>query len=326
MFKFEVNITDLPQEQIWKKILDLKDIKSQFKSPFRKDKIGKCSLAYYNNIYYFTDWADSSNHGIDLIEFCKRLDIDLNNFEEFKLENENKTNYKPSFYKESFKACTLNDLLFRDWEEEDFNYWKQFKIDFQNPYIQKIFENVKPTYGYTYENEIIPFKDLCFTYIIKQSFKIYFPTRIKHKFLGKVGNEDVWILNRNSNKLLICKSHKDLLCSIDYCEHDLININSETKGNMPIKSIIYLLTKFKFYTDVVILFDKDQAGLNSSNYLLNYIYDELKRLGNKEYLGKIRCVYIRTEGCKDTADVVENNNQKDAQCIMDQLLAVPKLI
>lgn len=211
------------------------------------------------------------------------------------------------------------ELVIRNWEDYDINYWKQFDIDisllntnFVYPIDQfYINRNINPEPKY-YHNK----KDLCYGYILGQdkhgiyNIKLYFPNRKKGdvRFITNC-NHIEGVLNFNTNDkydyIIITKSTKDRLALKSYLSKTtmssflygqatigLINIPCESY-KLKDREYEYLLNNIKDRYNIISLMDNDMVGKKEAIYL------------KKEF--NITPILIPKEyECKDFAELRQN--------------------
>lgn len=211
------------------------------------------------------------------------------------------------------------ELVIRNWEDYDINYWKQFDIDisllntnFVYPIDQfYINRNINPEPKY-YHNK----KDLCYGYILGQdkhgiyNIKLYFPNRKKGdvRFITNC-NHIEGVLNFNTNDkydyIIITKSTKDRLALKSYLSKTtmssflygqatigLINIPCESY-KLKDREYEYLLNNIKDRYNIISLMDNDMVGKKEAIYLKKE-FNIIPILIPKEY------------ECKDFAELRQN--------------------
>lgn len=215
------------------------------------------------------------------------------------------------------------EVVIRQWDKRDEDYWKQFgiglkllNINFIYPvdqyYINRT-SNPQPKYFYD------P-KDPCYAYnlgVDKQginNIKLYFPNRDKKltRFITNSNHlEGIYNLDRNNyDIIIITKSTKDRLAiqsqilkikAISSLLNDLsigvINIPHETYKLRKIE-VDWLISKINKNSCIISLMDNDDTGINEANWI-QAVYNIPKVFIPKRYKSK------------DFADLVKNNKQSD---------------
>lgn len=183
------------------------------------------------------------------------------------------------------------ELVVRDWNKYDENYWNQFRINL--PYLNTHF--VYPVEQYYIERAINPepkyyydVKDPCYAYLLGRkkgsipSIKLYFPNR-KHnetRFITNANHlEGIYNLYKNNyDYIIITKSTKDRLSlgcvwdslSLGYNSAQInlgiINIPHET---YKLREFEYdwLKSKLAYGGKLISLMDNDRTGYLEANFL-----------------------------------------------------------
>ena len=184
------------------------------------------------------------------------------------------------------------DLVIREWNNTDIEYWKQFKIDIKDlninfvypieQYYINIKQNPEPKYYYNV-------KDPCYAYYLGKgsdninNYKLYFPKRTKsehNRFICNCNHLE-GILNlseRNYNYIVITKSTKDRISISSVLKYynslygganikiGVINIPHETYKLRDIE-LDWLLDKLTYNGKLLSLMDNDRTGLIEAIYL-----------------------------------------------------------
>lgn len=193
------------------------------KSPFRRDDNPSFSiLATSSGSLYFTDFANSKYRGtiIHLVEMLYnldynqallRIDSDMGlGIVGKKLDYQSviKTYDEPKLE----KVDTFIQVKSKKFDLSEVNYWKQYHIDLQDLKNNNIY-SVKKLYINRKEYTINP-HDLCFGYLLDESWKIYWPyaKSKKEKWKSNVPIDRMWgmeDIKPGCDKVVITKALKD---------------------------------------------------------------------------------------------------------------------
>lgn len=208
------------------------------------------------------------------------------------------------------KDKQIIELVIREWNDYDEQYWKQFGVDLQSLNINFIYpieqfyinrkSNPEPKYYYSE-------KDPCYGYILGRdrqgiyNIKIYFPNRNKSttRFITNCNHlEGIYQLSNDDYDIIILtKSTKDRV-SIYSCLktinslYGLNNINKIGLINIPhetykLRSNEYkwLLSKLSDKGIIISLMDNDRTGMIEAQYLRKE-FDILPLIIPKQYQAK----------------------------------------
>lgn len=208
------------------------------------------------------------------------------------------------------KDKQIIELVIRNWNDYDEQYWKQFGVDLQSLNINFIYpieqfyinrkSNPEPKYYYSE-------KDPCYGYILGRdrqgiyNIKIYFPNRNKSttRFITNCNHlEGIYQLSNDDYDIIVLtKSTKDRV-SIYSCLktinslYGLNNINKIGLINIPhetykLRSNEYkwLLSKLSDKGIIVSLMDNDRTGMIEAQYLRKE-FDILPLIIPKQYQAK----------------------------------------
>lgn len=208
------------------------------------------------------------------------------------------------------KDKQIIELVIREWNDYDEQYWKQFGVDLQSLNINFIYpieqfyinrkSNPEPKYYYSE-------KDPCYGYILGRdrqgiyNIKIYFPNRNKSttRFITNCNHlEGIYQLSNDDYDIIVLtKSTKDRV-SIYSCLktinslYGLNNINKIGLINIPhetykLRSNEYkwLLSKLSDKGIIVSLMDNDRTGMIEAQYLRKE-FDILPLIIPKQYQAK----------------------------------------
>lgn len=228
-------LNNIDQKKVWDSIVSF-EVGKPILNPLRNDKnLGSCSIQLdKQGRLNLVDYADKRTNGFDCISAYRYLHPHKSWDEVcYDLLNIGKalptSAYKviPGIKKKEEVKFTP---LYRDWLQSDLDWW--FKRGIFKSQLERDITLTKPVKGYiqTKENKQseVHFNEMCYCYHHQDKVKFYFPERKQWRFLGNMGKDDVWFLNRNSDVLFICKSHKDLMVIENLCDFNLTMIQSET--------------------------------------------------------------------------------------------------
>lgn len=237
-------------------------------SPFHKDDNPSFSImATSGGRLYFTDFANSEHRGT-CIEFVMQL-FGVNYYQavakvagDFGISGQ-KTNLNPvlATYREPKieKIDTFIQVKSRKFDQSELNYWKEFHISL--PTLQKY--NVFPVQKLWINRKAYPITntELCFGYLIKDKWKIYWPHRAKRdKWKTNVPITWMWGMNnipKGTNKAVITKALKDLMV-LDSILPNVAAVQNESTVSITPHNITLLKENSK---EVYLNFDSDTAGI-----------------------------------------------------------------
>lgn len=208
------------------------------------------------------------------------------------------------------KDKQIIELVIREWNDYDEQYWKQFGVDLQSLNINFIYpieqfyinrkSNPEPKYYYSE-------KDPCYGYILGRdrqgiyNIKIYFPNRNKSttRFITNCNHlEGIYQLSNDDYDIIILtKSTKDRVSMYSCLKtinslYGLNNINKIGLINIPhetykLRSNEYkwLLSKLSDKGIIVSLMDNDRTGMIEAQYLRKE-FDILPLIIPKQYQAK----------------------------------------
>lgn len=225
------------------------------------------------------------------------------------------------------------ELVIRNWEDYDIEYWKQFDIDISLLNVNFVYpieqfyinRNVNPEPKY-YHNK----KDKCYAYILGQdkngiyNIKLYFPNRKKGnvRFITNC-NHIEGVLNFKTDYkydyVIITKSTKDRLALKSYLTKSskcytpygqvkvgLINIPCESYI-LKQKEYDFIVSNIKDPYNIISLMDNDMTGKKEAIYLRNN-YNIAPILIPKEY------------ECKDFAELRQNYSIEIIDKLFDNVI------
>lgn len=322
-------------------------------NPLRDDKHPTCGFKYDNKgKLKFKDfagffWGDCFDVVALVISNIYKKEYNVNNKHDFiKILKHITYTFKNVFYGDEKDITLMNEinntinnikntkpvieLVVRDWNEKDINYWKQFNIDIAYLNINFIYaidqyyinRKINPQPKYYYEE-----KDPCYAYILGKdrngvfSIKLYFPKRNKtdtnFKFITNCNHlEGIWNLDKKDYDIIvITKSTKDRLAigatirSMQslYGETNigLINIPHETY-KLRQNEYDWLINKVKANGEIVSLMDNDRVGKIEAKWL-------------RDNYNIIPLIIPTKYKSKDFAELVVNHKNKIKSIINDTI-------
>lgn len=273
---------------------------------FRYDNKGKLKFKDFAG-YFWGDCFDAAAYIIS--KMYDNTDIDINSKDGFiKILRHITFTFKDIFYGDEKDPLIQNninktiikikkekpiiELVIRNWNQNDIDYWKQFNVNLQTLNINFVYPieqyyinrkiNPEPKYYY---NE----KDICYAYILGKdrngiyNIKLYFPNRTKNntRFITNCNHlEGIYQLSKEDYDLIILtKSTKDrvsiysslkmlqsLYGELDIDKIGLINIPHETY-KLRDNEFKWLRNKLSDKGIIVSLMDNDRTGKIEANYL-----------------------------------------------------------
>lgn len=218
---------------IWKNLLG-RDIElgERFNSPFRSDSDGRtCCLKEWNSSirFYSFNPKDSQWNGIT----AKKA------WEYFRVGDYPST-------KTIIKRKEKIPIIYyeKEWDERSLKYW--YDLGITPP------DWIKPIKGFIQRFSIFP--KLGFVYKFGEEFKLYCPFEEKWaKWRGTVKKDNVIFINNNKDKLIVCKSTKDMLCLSSLLGTKYNYTHSQSEGSIPKCAL-------EFKGEKVLFWDNDEAG------------------------------------------------------------------
>lgn len=259
-----------------------------YSAPYRIDNEPNCKFRRYDNKLYFCDWADEhiNRDCFSFIRACYQLrtQSDTLKFINYTLKLglgdsttcvskviKNNIEVKQEKKKNLKKTITI---LPRNFNGKDKQFWSKYGISKQN----LIDDKVVPIILYqSISNKEIPFTvkpfnvTYAFTDFQKEKKKIYTPhsPKGKGKWFTNCNQNDIGgmrFLDRNADKLIIQKSYKDWRV----IKNEGVNtVWFQNEGMIPSKDI--LLDLLSGYTEIIIWFDNDSAGIAKARIVRDYI-------------------------------------------------------
>ena len=304
---------------------------------FRYDNRGKLKFKDFAG-YFWGDCFDAAAYILSNIDKYKNLDV--NSKEGFITVLRHITfTFKDIFYgtekdplisdniKEALtkikKEKQIIELVIRQWNLSDENYWKQFNVDLQTLNINFIYpieqfyinRKINPEPKYYYSE-----KDPCYGYILGKdrqgiyNIKLYFPNRNKSttRFITNCNHlEGIYQLEKDDYDIIILtKSTKDrvsISASLKSMQslYGELNINKIGIINIPHETYKLRDNEFKWLYGklsekgiIVSLMDNDRTGKIEANYLRKE-YNILPLIIPKEYQAK------------DFSELIMKNNKQE---------------
>lgn len=320
------------------------------KSPIREDNHPTCGFKYDNKgklkfkdfAGYF--WGDCFDAVALIMSNIYNTSIDISKKEDFvKVLKHIAFTFKDIYYgtekdnnidnvisnslSNIKKQKPIIELVTREWNNNDINYWKQFGISIQDLNINFVYpveqfyinRKINPNAKYYYDS-----KDPCYGYLLGKdksgtlNIKLYFPKRNKNftKFITNCNHlEGIYGLNNNTyNYIIITKSTKDrisLKVNIDKVLKNN-NINSISIGIINIPHETYKLRQneynwliSKVHNGFILSFmDNDRTGKLEAKWLKDNYNIKPILINNKEYDAKDFSELISKYGYLKTEELI----------------------
>ena len=322
-------------------------------SPIREDNHPTCGFKYDNkNKLKFRDfagyfWGDCFDIVCLVINNLYNQQYNINNKEDFiKILRHITLTFKDIFYGKERDINLINDintsiinikhqkpiieLVVRDWNKDDENYWKQFgvsinflNINFVYPveqyYINKK-ANPKPKYFYNS-------KDPCYGYLLGQdrktniyNIKLYFPKRSK-----------------NTIRFITNCNHLEGIYNLDKTNYDIIVITKSTKDRLSIGEAVYRYNSLYGRLNIGIInipHETYKLRQNEYDWLNSKLSDNGKivSLMDNDRTGKIEAIWLKYNyniipiiisakyKAKDFAELVSISNFNDINKYITQTI------
>lgn len=290
-----------------------------FKSPFTDDNNPSFRFIFKGGELYFKCFS-SGLYG-NCIEFAKQI-LNLSYFDTLNYIYYNiciskgfSSIKKKSKIEIDQKQEHVIKVILRDFEEVDYNYWKQYYItsELLLKYNIRACEEVWSNDILWYSNTL---KNPCYRYLFNGKYKIYkpFETNKKLKFNSSCNNlENLQGIKQvfPHDTLIITKSYKDIIVLNEYCKIPSIALHGE--GHFPPDKVVKWI--IKNYKNVVIFYDNDSPGIKASK--------KLKEFFNKEYSLEVKEICIPEEfrlRAKDPSDFIKEYGVENLQITIKFLL------
>lgn len=322
-------------------------------SPIRNDVHPTCGFRYDNKgklkfkdfAGYF--WGDCFDAAAYIISNIKNNEIDINTKEGFIYVLRHITfTFKDIFYGKEKDPLMINDinktiskikkekpiieLVVRNWNNKDEEYWQQFNVDLQTLNVNFIYpieqfyinRKVNPEPKYYYSE-----KDACYAYVLGRdrhgiySIKLYFPyrTKMNTRFITNCNHlEGIQQLSKNDYDIIILtKSTKDrvsissslkdthsLYGGFDINQIGIINIPHETY-KLKDTEFEWLRNKLSPKGIIVSLMDNDRTGKLEAIYLKRE-FNILPVIIPKEYKAKDFSELFKFNDKKEIYRIIHN--------------------
>jgi 5S rRNA maturation endonuclease (ribonuclease M5) len=320
---------EISQEKIFEAILQEPfSFFSRYKSPFREDKFAGCRFEERGDgIILFIDFGSTRGkthfncfgllmeiHGVTL-EQAIRMVIDKfglssdKSFYKRPVEFAYNTGVNKSLYKNRDEVRqSLVKITYRrkEFNKQDIFYWSKFLIRKEDLVEDAVFpaSYIYINNGYKQKKYGFAPKGLCYVMDFTDAVKVYQPLSKEYKWLSScnenhIGNIDN--LPETGDKLVICKAYKD-----HRIMRNLTGKNTyiwlQNEGSIPSTDILINLTeRFK---EIVIFYDNDMKGIESSGKLAQFLCQI------KENIARTAVISTNT-GYKDIGEIVAGEGRRD---------------
>ncbi len=275
-----------------------------YRSPFRNDKHPTGEFRCANGKIRFVDYSGDFHgdcfdavqrlYGVD---YYKSLDIIAEKFGliQSQTEYQKRQATTRNIEREFSNSRTTIELLVREWEKEDLDYWNKFEINLKTLNFFKVFPakyvfvNSRVVYRYTRSNPGYAYR------FGDKEYKVYFPLRKDKRFINNsVAIQGLEQLPKEGKLLILTKSLKDVMVLRRF---GLYAIAFQTEAIIPSEKDLQPF--FENWDRVVSLYDFDPAGVRSAN--------KMKKLYG------IQPFFLTPEyGAKDAAEYVERHGRYEA--------------
>lgn len=308
------------QEEIFELVFKFKPVEFQYvTSPFRVDQSPGCwfetdittGKLNFRDFAYGTkplDCFDAVKIYYNLPNFFKTLEFIKTKLIDGKTINANVNSIKPS--KKVSKKKVEIFVNTREFDENDKNYWQSYSITRQNLIDDKVFAVQKYKMLNTRKGDFVfMVYDLCYAYtdFKFERKKLYKPFQ-KKKFITNCKPDDIGGINSlsyNNTQLIISKSYKDFRV----LKNQGLNVVwFQNEGMFPSLNVIFNL--IKNFSEIIIFFDSDNAGIVASNNLAEVIKSIF-------FSKKVRVVHLPIkllkENIKDPSDLISKKSKNALQ-------------
>lgn len=312
---------------------------------FRYDSKGKLKFKDFSG--YF--WGDCFDAVAFVMTNMYNKPIDISNKEDFlKVLNHITFTFKDIFYGNGRDINLINnindtvgnmqkikpviEIVTRNWNEEDYNYWHKFGITINWLNINFVY----PVEQYYIDRKVNPYpkyfynktpNDKCYAYFLGKdkygitNIKLYFPDRDKNaaRFICNCNHlEGIYNLELSQyNYIILTKSSKDRLslgCIFNYLKLDynigVINIPHETY-KLRQNEYDWLVSKLPSRYHLISLMDNDRTGKCESIWL-------------RQNYGIIPMLIPSKYNSKDFAELVSNNDKNEIINIINNTIKTIK--
>lgn len=311
-------ILKLDQSLLIQKLINLTPTEHQkICSPFRNDRHPNCYFEWFQGKLRFIDWATAQN--IDVIGMCQlvhncnlptALEIlyDLYYFD-------STINHAIQQQQHIVKEKVKFDLTYttRNWTELDKIYWSRYgistwQLDSDNVYSVQSYTKKK-----NYSKTVVNHSNSISYALQLTGVKIYNPLWTDEKWITTCSNNDIgnhgFLDDFTDDRLIITKSYKDsrVIRNLGYnC------IWTPNEGQLPNEETINEIVRM--YNNIFVLYDNDNAGILSSDKLVNHI---------KHYKScNVNSIKLDKQA-KDSAETYVRFGSENLMSQLQQILGVP---
>lgn len=304
-----VKFEDLDQEQCWSFIMgrQIEVGRSHlYSSPLRPDSTPGCNFKWRNGILFLMD--SGQNHTcvsawmkISKLKYWSAI-------KDLKEKCKGKPRVKAEHVSDpsvELEECEKRIDIKSYWRKDHEDYWNLRGLERpENVYGVIAFSITKECSKKTY----LLGDELCFGYKHGDGkFKLYFPNRPKPRFISNLKPDEVWWALRNSDTLVIQKSHKDFLIAKEiFPTYDITHLQSEGIRKIPFE--------WETYKRIIIWLDSDRAGMECAIKLAQGIISTVKvriflvpNQKSKEYISEDILQYLSP----NLANYYSNDNNTD---------------
>lgn len=306
------------QEEIFKIVIPgeiLPDKEAYYHAPYREDNDPGCYFRYHEQKLYFIDFAES-DFKLDCIDLIRKV-FHLSYMEALQFINQTlnlglggtgggikeiKKHIEPKEVHVKKRVPTTIQILVRNFDVRDKNYWTPYGITKSNLIQDKVFPISLYRLKKDYTVIIRPF-DIMYAYTDFQNErkKIYRPLspQKKDKWVTNCNQDDVGgiqSLIERDEILIITKSYKDYRV----LKNQHLNVIwFQNEGMIPNTTILQNL--HERFSRIYVWFDNDRTGIASGKI----VADKINTLG----IEKARQIYLAPslllEGIKDPSDLIK---------------------
>jgi len=303
-------LSEVDQYAAWGKVVGrIVGPNDKFTNPFRSDKNPGCTLTEYAGVVRLTDWADSTTHGMNLVdayrkafglgfrEACSAIytgHTGLMTAAATTISKKGKIKKESSFVSRNFNR----------WDKE---YWSKRGISKSD----LVDDRVIPLSRFTISG--VTYEALEHTYALvfpSGRFKIYQPFADKSmKWFGNMTKEDYWFIDDFlSNDLVITKGYKEHRIIYNVLKDvSTASFNGEGYRHLPEK----LVSMLHLYKRIWVLYDSDAAGKQGCSKVVEMI----------QALGfDARCVYLPPDEPKDIDLIMVDKGESYTRELLKSIL------
>lgn len=308
------------EEDIFELVFGFKPVEFEYTtSPFREDNNAGCwfEIKVESNKLMFIDFADDIksrdcfsavqeyfklSNFYKTVEFIKSKLIDGKNIEH------TIRHVKPKKFIEKSSKKVKIFINTRDFNIKDKQYWSKYGISKQNLIDDKVFAVKKFKMVNTRKgNFLVRPYDICYAYTDFKSnrIKLYRPFKKgKERFLTNCKLNDIGglkYLPKTGKQLVISKSYKDYRV----LKNQGLNVVwFQNEGMFPSKEILLDLTNR--FSNIIVFFDNDKAGIKASIKLTELLNSHKKDISQAVYIP----IKFIEESITDPSDLVHKYNEE----------------